>query len=83
MYIRYTVLIEIIVFPSLYLNKNASLLMIRNDVFTGTVSASTSLSTQISVTVTHWCYRRKICSGRKLNFFLLKFSEVISDMYSL
>ena len=44
-----TVLIEIIVFPSLHLNKNASLLMIRNDVFTGTVSASTAtpLSTQI------------------------------------
>ena len=30
--IMYTVLIEIIVFPSLHLNKNASLLMIRNDV---------------------------------------------------
>ena len=43
----YTVLIEIIVFPSLHLNKNASLLMIRNDVFTGTVSASTPLSIQI------------------------------------
>ena len=43
----YTVLIEIIVFPSLHLNKNASLLMIRNDVFTGTVSASTPLSTYI------------------------------------
>ena len=43
----YTVLIEIIIFPSLHLNKNASLLMIRNDVFTGTVSASTPLSTQI------------------------------------
>ena len=43
----YAVLIEIIVFPSLHLNKNASLLMIRNDVFTGTVSASTPLSTQI------------------------------------
>ena len=41
-----TVLIEIIVFPSLHLNKNAPLLMIRNDVFTGTVSASTPLSTQ-------------------------------------
>ena len=37
--------IEIIVFTSLYLNKNASL-MIRHDVFTGTVSASTPLSTQ-------------------------------------
>ena len=35
-----------IVFPCLYLDKNASL-MIRNDVFTGTVSASTILSTQI------------------------------------
>ena len=42
-----TVPIEIIVFPSLHLNKNESLLMIRNDVFTGTVSASTPLSTQI------------------------------------
>ena len=42
----HTVLIEIIVFPSLHLNKNASLLMIRNDVFTGTVSALTPLSTQ-------------------------------------
>ena len=39
-------MIEIIVFPSLHLNKNASL-MIRNDVFTGTVSASMILSTQI------------------------------------
>ena len=42
----FTVLIEIIVFPSLHLNKNASLLMTRNDVFTGTVSESTPLSTQ-------------------------------------
>ena len=39
-------LIEIIVFPSLHLNKNVCL-MIRNDVFTGTVSASTILSTHI------------------------------------
>ena len=44
---EYTVLIEIIVFPSLHLNKNASLSIIRNDVLTGTVSASTPLSTQI------------------------------------
>ena len=43
----YTVLIEIIVFPSLHLNKNASLLMIRNDVFTGIVSASTPLSAKL------------------------------------
>ena len=42
-----TVLIEITVFPSLHLNKNASLIMIRNDVFKGTVSASMLLSTQI------------------------------------
>ena len=47
--INYTVLIEIIVVPSLHLNKNASLLMIRNYVFTGTVSASTPLSTQIMI----------------------------------
>ena len=40
------VLNDIIVFPSLHLDKNASL-MIRNDVFTGTVSASTPLSTQL------------------------------------
>ena len=40
------VLIEIIAFPSLHLNKNA-FLMIRNYVFIGTVSASTPLSTQL------------------------------------
>ena len=46
MQIYIIVLIEIIVFPSLHHNKNASL-MIRNDAFTGTVSASMPLSTQI------------------------------------
>ena len=42
-----TVLIEIIVFPILHLIKNACLLMIRNDIFTGTVLASMPLSTQV------------------------------------
>ena len=43
----HTVLIEIIVFPSLHLKKNASLLMITNDVFTGAVSAATPLATKM------------------------------------
>ena len=62
---KYTVLIEIIVFPSLHLNKNASLLMIRNDVFTGTVSASTPLSTQLRFVIVIICKFKtlKKCAG--------------------
>ena len=48
---QHTVLIEIIVFPSLHLNKNASSLMIRNDLFTGTVSALMPLSTQYKICI--------------------------------
>ena len=46
LHIHDVVLIEIIVFLSLHLNKNTSL-MIGNDVFTGTVLALMPLSTQI------------------------------------